>query len=305
MNHLYSDIPRKGTVVALGSFDGLHIGHMAVINAAKNIAAHTGSNPCICTFSEHPLKVLTGQAPPALFEGAVKDEAFRELGVDVFKLDFLSIRDMSPEEFFNEILIKKLNARGVCCGFNYTFGAKGAGNPEIMNRLCENEGIIFSESEPTLLDGLPVSSTRIREALAEGNVELAGRMLGRPFSFRQQVVHGDERGRTWDIPTINQLYPSKLVAPRKGVYASRCTVDGQSYIGATNIGVRPTVEDGEPVSSETYLLDYDGDLYGKFVDISLLRFIRPEKKFSGFPELEDQIKSDISVIRKFNESSAF
>ncbi|MBP5459872.1 MAG: riboflavin kinase [Clostridia bacterium] len=129
-------------------------------------------------------------------------------------------------------------------------------------------------------------------------MELANRMLGRPFKYRQQVVDGDKRGRTWGIPTINQPFPEELVTPRNGVYASRCVVDGRTYLGATYIGVRPTVKEGDPVSSETYLLDYDGDLYGKFVDISLLKFLRPEKKFETVEALEEQIRTDIETVRR-------
>ncbi|MGN0445376.1 MAG: riboflavin biosynthesis protein RibF [Acutalibacteraceae bacterium] len=291
------DFETRGTAVALGSFDGLHIGHISVINAAKNMAARINAKPVICTFSEHPLKVLTGRTPPMLFTGEVREEAFRSTGVEVVRLDFASIKDMSPKEFFNEVLIKTLNAQGVCCGFNYTFGAKGAGTPMDMAKLCDEHGLLFCACEATELDGEVVSSTRIRKALQEGNPELAARMLGRPFRFRQQVVDGDKRGRTLGFPTINQRYDMDLVVPKFGVYASLCTVDGRSYYGATNIGVRPTVEEGEPVSSETFLLDFEGDLYGKYVDTALLKFIRPEIKFDSFDSLREQMEKDISTIR--------
>ncbi len=289
---------KNGTVVALGSFDGLHIGHMAVINNAKNLANMLGATPCIVTFAEHPLKVLRGKEPPALFTGEVKEEAFRSTGVEVVRLDFASIMHMSPEAFFEEILVKTLHAAGVCCGFNYTFGDGGKGTPELMDRLCAGHGVVFMEAPATVLDGEPVSSTRIRNALLGGNIELANRMLGRPFRYRQQVVDGDKRGRTWGIPTINQPYPEELILPRNGVYASRCIVDGKTYMGATNIGVRPTVSEAGVVNSETYLLDYEGDLYGKYVDICLQEFLRPEKKFDSFEALEEQIKSDIETVRK-------
>lgn len=295
---MYTEFMQKGSVVALGSFDGLHIGHMAVINNAKNLASMLDAVPCICTFSEHPLKVLTGKEPPALFNGDVRDEAFRSTGIEVVRLDFASIIHMSPEEFFEEILFKTLHVAGVCCGFNYSFGDGGKGTPELMDRLCGERGVVFSESDATLLDGEAVSSTRIRNALAGGNIELANRMLGRPFKYRQQVVDGDKRGRTWGIPTINQPYPEELVMPRHGVYMSRCLVDGRPYLGATNIGVRPTVKENDGVSSETYLLDYEGDLYGKYVDVCLLKFLRPEKKFDSVEALETQIHGDIETIRK-------
>ena len=190
---------------------------------------------------------------------------------------------------------------GVCCGFNYTFGDKGRGTPEMLDRMCAEKGVVFEAADATVLDGTPVSSTRIRNALAGGNVELANRMLGRPFQYRQQVVDGDKRGRTWGIPTINQPYPEELVVPRHGVYASRCVVDGRTYFGATNIGVRPTVRENDILSSETYLLDYEGDLYGKYVDVCLLKFLRPEKKFDSFEALEEQIHTDIATVRKISE----
>lgn len=298
---MYNEFMQKGSVVALGSFDGLHIGHMAVINNAKNLATMLDAVPCICTFSEHPLKALKGKEPPALFTGDVKDEAFRNTGIEVVKLDFASIMHMSPEAFFEEILFKTLHVAGVCCGFNYTFGDKGRGTPEMLDRMCAEKGVVFEAADATVLDGTPVSSTRIRNALAGGNVELANRMLGRPFQYRQQVVDGDKRGRAWGIPTINQPYPEELVVPRHGVYASRCVVDGRTYFGATNIGVRPTVRENDILSSETYLLDYEGDLYGKYVDVCLLKFLRPEKKYDSFEALEEQIHTDIATVRKISE----
>lgn len=294
---MYSDFMKKGTVVALGNFDGLHLGHMAVINSAKNLASRLDAIPIICTFSEHPMKVLTGQAPPMIFTGEVREEAFRNTGIQVVKLDFAALKDMSPKDFFEEILMKRLYAKGICCGFNYTFGALGKGTSKTMEEYCRLNGITFCASPPAMLDGEVISSTRIRKALESGNVELAARMLGRPFRYRQQVVDGDHRGRTWGIPTINQKFDKDLIVPKHGVYASQCTVDGKHYYGATNIGVRPTVEEGEDVSSETFLLDYDGDLYGKYVDIALLQFLRPEKKFDNFDELQAQIKRDIAKIQ--------
>lgn len=299
---MYSnEILEHGSIVALGNFDGLHEGHMSVINAAKNMAAATGAEPCICTFIEHPLKELKGQAPPALFDGGVKDEIFCRTGIKVIRLEFTAIKDMEPEEFFNEILIKNLNAKGVCCGFDYHFGSCGAGTPELMEKLCKEAGIKFSVSPALSVDGEPISSTRIREALKNGNIELANRMLGRPYKFRQRVVDGDKRGRTWGIPTINQPYPKRLVVPRYGVYASCCIIDGIEYYGATNIGVRPTVKNEDTVTAETNILDFQGDLYGKYVDICLLEFLRPEKKFESTKELEEQIRSDIERVKVLAE----
>lgn len=295
----------RGTVAALGNFDGLHIGHMAVIHAARTLAEETGAQPCICTFREHPLKVLRGAAPPALMEGELKEELYAATGMDVVHLDFDQMKDLSPEAFFRDILLKQLQVKGVCCGFNFTFGAGGKGTPALLATLCEEAGVAFSVADATQWKGETVSSTRIRRALEEGDVTLANEMLGRPFQFRQRVEEGYGRGHTWGIPTINQTYPKELVLPKFGVYCSLCDVDGVTYYGATNIGLRPTVNDGKAPSAETFLLDYEGDLYGKTVDIRLLEFLRPEQKFPDFDALSAQMRKDVDQVRSLAESAPF
>lgn len=287
----------QGRVLALGSFDGLHIGHMKVIDTARDMAEEIGAIPSVCTFLQHPLKVLTGQAPDCVFEGEVLDEAFEMLGMETIRLDFAEIKHMSPEEFFNEILINRLNAKGVCVGFNYTFGAYGKGTPKDMEKLCNEAGIAFTMVPATMYGDEPISSTRIRAAIRAGDMELATAMLGRPFHFRQTVVDGDRRGRTWGFPTINQPYPKMLAVPKFGVYESRCMVDGKIYKGATNIGVRPTVKYNDRVSSETHIIDFDGYLYGKKVDVALVRFLRPEMKFDNVEDLIDQMSKDVETIK--------
>ncbi len=287
-----------GTVVALGSFDGLHLGHRAVLDAAKELARHLHAEPVLCTFQEHPLKVLTGQAPPSLFQGAVKDRLFQESGLDVYFLDFAEIKDQSPEVFFQTVLLEQLHAKGVCCGFNYSFGEGGKGTPELLERLCRENGIAFSEVPAKTLDGITVSSTVIRSAIEQGKISLATKMLGRDFSFESPVTHGDGRGRTWGIPTINQLYPEGLVVPKKGVYLSGVCLHGTHYKGVTNIGVRPTVREGEALSAETFVIGFSGDLYGTQPEVSLLQFLRPEQKFESFDALKAQIQKDIAIAKE-------
>ena len=284
-----------GTVVALGSFDGLHLGHRAVLDAAKELARHLHAEPVLCTFREHPLKVLTGQAPPSLFQGAVKDRLLQESGLDTFYLDFAEIKDQSPELFFQSILLDQMHAKGVCCGFNYSFGEGGKGTPELLEALCRENGIAFSEVPAKTLDGVTVSSTVIRSAMEQGKVDLANNMLGRAFSFESPVTHGDGRGRTWGIPTINQLYPEGLVVSEKGVYLSDVCINETHYKGVTNIGVRPTVREGEALSAETFVIGFSGDLYGTRPEVALLRFLRPEQKFESFAALKAQIQKDIAV----------
>ncbi len=281
-----------GTVVALGNFDGLHIGHMAVIDAAKSMAKRLHCMPFALVFKEHPMTVLTGEPVPCLFTSETRAAAFKQAGVTLCLLDFAELKDMEPEEFFEKIIVKRMGARGVCCGFNYTFGKAGKGTPEDLKKLCENAGIEFSMSDELDFEGEPISSTRIREEIENGDIEKANKMLGYTFSFRQTVVDGDKRGRAMGTPTINQKLTDDMIRPKNGVYVSRVHFLGREYTAVTDIGTRPTIyNDGEPVV-ETHILDFSGNLYGQKVVVSLLSYIRPEKKFDSISELEEQIKED-------------
>lgn len=287
----------RGTVVALGNFDGLHLGHQSVLNRAKELAEELDAIPCICTFREHPLKFLTGRTPPMLLTGSLKEEAYDALHMELYAMDFSEVKDLEPEAFFKNILLDTLHAKGVCCGFNFTFGAGGRGTPERLGQLCAEQGIVFSAMPEVTLDQHTVSSTEIRKAMKEGRLEAANCMLGRPFAFRGTVRRGDGRGHTWGMPTVNQEYPEELVTPAFGVYVSRVTVDGETYYGVTNIGVRPTVRAGEKTSAETFILDFEEDVYGKEVTTELLRFLRPEQRFENFDALKTQMKQDIAKAR--------
>lgn len=292
-------------MVALGSFDGLHVGHQAVLQEARAMAEKLEVCPVICMFREHPLQVLEGKAPPALYEGSTKDRLLRETGMEVFQLDFSAVKEERPEEFFQKVLLDTLHAKGVCCGFNYSFGVGGSGTPALLEQLCREAGIAFRAVPAKKQNGLVISSTAIRQAIEEGRMEEANNLLGRPFCFAGPVTHGDGRGRTWGIPTINQPYPQDLVVPKKGVYLSRVTLDGVSYTGVTNIGVRPTVRTGETLSAETFVLDFHGNLYGKTPQISLYRFLRPEQKFPDFTALQEQIRKDIKAAEEAEKNGLF
>lgn len=288
----------EGTVVALGNFDGLHIGHMTVIRAAENMAAKHSVKPYALIFDEHPVYVLTGKKPPSLFSDIIKDNAFKNAGIHVFKLDFRDVCQMSPETFFEKVIIGKMHAVGVCCGFNYTFGKGGSGNAKLLENLCRKKGIEFSMSPEKDFEGEPVSSTRIRLALEAGHTELANSMLGRPFTYGGIVIDGDKRGRALGIPTINQSLSSELIVPKYGVYMSKCNLQGKTYYSVTNLGVRPTIG-GNQASSETHILDFKGDLYGTYVEVSLLKYLRSEKKFQSIDELKSQMEEDIQTVRGF------
>lgn len=285
----------NGCAVALGNFDGLHIGHIAVINrtveeAGKELTA------AVMLFDEHSMKAVTGEAPPKLITDLERASIFEEKGIETFTVNFSEIRDFSPEEFVEEILIKKLNAKVVLCGFNYRFGNKAKGDAKLLEKLCIEKSIKCVIIDEVEIDGMAVSSTSIRKAVECGDIEKANRMVGRCFGYCTEVINGDKRGRTWGFPTINQKLPEGLVTPRFGVYESIVTVESKSCKGVTNIGSRPTVGT-KVILSETHILDFDGELYGKCVDIRLVRFIRQEQKFSSFQELIEQIKSDVSFVK--------
>lgn len=281
-----------GTVVALGNFDGLHAGHMAVIDAAKDMAKRLHVMPFALVFKEHPMTVLTGEPFACLFTADQRAAAFKRAGVTLCLLDFMELKDMEPREFFDKIIVKRMGAKGVCCGFNYTFGKNGLGTPKDLKQFCDEAGIEFSMSDELDFEGEPISSSRIRDEIENGDIEKANKMLGYAFSFRQVVIDGDKRGRIMGTPTINQSLPKDIIHPRNGVYVSKVYCFGREYFAITDIGTRPTIyNDGEPVV-ETHILDFNGNLYGQVIKVELLSYIREEKKFDGVAELEKQICED-------------
>ncbi len=276
--------------IALGSFDGLHIGHLEVIKNALSLK-NDGLLPCVMLFDGHPLERLTGSAPRELMTAKAREELLRKLGVTPVYVVFSEIMNMTPKEFVDSVIIKKLNAEAVCCGYNYRFGKSAAAGAEELKILCGERGIRTLVSGEVDVDGIPVSSTRIRELIENGDVKTANRMLGRAFSYTLEVVGGYRRGRILGAPTINQNFPENFAVPRFGVYVSETVVGGSSYRSVTNIGVRPTITDNR-LLSETHIFGFSGDLYGRRIEVRLLDFIRPEKKFASFEELSEQIKID-------------
>lgn len=274
--------------VALGCFDGLHLGHQKVITAARG----PGLTPSVLTFAD-PLGELGGKSGGQLATKRQKLRLFESLGVEqVYSLRFSAIRNLSPEQFVDEVLIRVCHAEKICCGFNFTFGYRGAGTAETLRALCALRGIDCEVAPAVELAGEPVSSTRIRALVEEGEIERANRLLGRPFGFDFEVVRGRQLGRTLGTPTINQVFTPEFVLPRFGVYASLVRLNDGDYYGVTNVGVKPTVGADAPLS-ETWIPEYRGeDLYGENIQVELIGFIRPEVKFSGVEELQENILRD-------------
>ncbi len=274
--------------LALGMFDGVHIGHKAVLSAAvdspyKSVAV---------TFSSLP-----GKAVGTLMTTAEREEKLKKIGIDeVLFLDFFKVKDLSPNEFLT-FLSEKFNIGKICCGFNYRFGKNAAGDTEFLNNWCNGNNIEFFECPEVLNDGKTVSSTYIKTLLSEGKITEANALLEDNFCFTAEVVKGDQRGRTWGLPTINQLYPEGKARPKNGVYQTVVEIRGKRYDGVTNIGLRPTFIT-DYISAETFILDYSDDCYGEMVKTELYAFLRAEKKFSSVEELISAIKQNAEQVRK-------
>jgi riboflavin kinase/FMN adenylyltransferase len=286
--------------LALGTFDGLHRGHLNVLNEAKAFA-FDGFVPAMLMFDAHPQSVLKGVAPPLLITKEDKEDFARQNGVLPVHISFEEIRNLSPEEFLRDILVGKYNVGAVICGENFLFGKDGGGNSKILCELCEKYGVIYKMAQSIQYKGEMISATRIREALANGDIKNANEMLGRKFSYDFLVVEGNKIGKKiLGFPTINQHFPAGFINLKHGVYASQSTVDGKVYPSVTNFGCHPTIG-GDKVLSETCILGFEGDLYYQKIKVELIDFIRSEKKFTTKDELKAQIDADTkSAIEIFN-----
>lgn len=287
--------------LALGTFDGLHRGHLNVLNEAKAFA-YEGFVPAMLMFDTHPQSILKGIAPPMLITKEDKEDFAKQNGVLPVHISFEDIRNLSPEEFLRDVLINKFNVGAVICGENFLFGKDGGGNSKVLCELCEKYGVIYKMAQSTMYKGEMISATRIRKALADGDIKTANEMLGRKFSYDFLVVEGNKIGKKiLGFPTINQHFPNGFINLKFGVYASQSTVDGKIYPSVTNFGCHPTIG-GDKVLSETCILGFDGDLYYQKIKVELIEFIRSEKKFNSKDELKAQIDADTkSAIEIFNK----
>ena len=288
----YGSRAAERTAVALGYFDGLHLGHMGVIGAAM---AQSGLAAAVFTFNcDTTLPKFRGPEDIISFEN--KRELMERIGVKyLFAPDYAEVCTLTDEEFVKKILIDRLNAGFACCGRSFRFGKGGCGTPERLAEIGARYGMRTEIVQDVCLDGQVISSTRIREHIRRGEIEKANRLLGYELWYRLPVVRGNEIGRTISFPTINQVIPDTNIIPKYGVYKSIVEVGGKQYKGVTNIGVKPTVQhrnDGSGAVMETHIIGFDGDLYGQDIAVALVRYIRPEVKFSGLDELKQQISRD-------------
>jgi riboflavin kinase / FMN adenylyltransferase len=289
---------RRG-IVALGNFDGFHLGHQAVVGQAVERARAEGRPALVATFDPHPVRLFRPDTPPfRLTTLDQRERLFAEAGADamvVFRFD-AALAGLDAEAFVAERLLGALGVGGVVTGEDFTFGRAKSGNVDMLRAAGERHGFSVDTVGPVLMDGVAVSSSRVRDALRGGRPEEATRLLTRPFAIAGEVVHGDKRGRTIGYPTAN-LELGTYLRPAYGVYAVRARLaDGRVVDGAANLGVRPQFEPPKELL-ETFLLDFSGDLYGQAMEVALMHYLRPEARFDGLDALVAQMDADCGRAR--------
>jgi riboflavin kinase/FMN adenylyltransferase len=287
-------------VCGVGNFDGVHLGHQRILDSIVRLARESAWRPAILTFDPHPLKVLRPENPPRLLTTLEQRLAlFAAAGISLvllqrFDLDFARL---TPEEFVDRILIGRLQLAAVVVGENFRFGHQQQGDAAVLRELGRRRGLLVEIVPAVVMRGLPVSSTRIREALAQGRVALAGRLLGRPFALTGRVEPGAGRGARLLVPTLN-VVPEQELLPRHGVYVTETLVGAELYRSVTNVGVRPTF-DGQRLTVETYLFGVRVPVPADRIEIRFWKWLREERRFESVTALREQIAQDIERGQRF------
>ncbi|MCR5815290.1 MAG: riboflavin biosynthesis protein RibF [Ruminococcus sp.] len=285
----------EGCAVALGIFDGVHRGHRQVLDKAFS---HSELSKAVFTFNTHTVD-SKGKDYKMLITDSFKKKLLQRAGADyIYSPDFYRLKSMPAEDFARDILKGALHAEVAVCGEKFRFGHNAAGDSDALIRFGRKYGFSVEIVERLDYDGVRISSSLIRKLVGEGDIARANELLGYSYGYCLEVIHGNEIGRTWDFPTINQLIPDGLVMPKFGVYVSRVHIGDKYYAGVTNIGVKPTVEKEIRPLAETYIIGYEGDLYGREIEIELFEFIRPERKFESFDALKAEINRNTEYAKK-------
>lgn len=296
-------------VVALGFFDGVHLGHGALLKKVKEEAVRRGLPAALLSFDAHPSLLLTGRAVPLI--NSVSDRAWlarHYYGIDEVILAHFDGEMMRQpwQEFVSEYLFEELNAACVVCGRDYRFGSRGAGNAALLQEACREAGIDCFVVDMVTVDGVQVHSTVIRRLLSEGRMEEANRLLGHPHTLTHRVGRGKHLGSTLGFPTVNLAFPEGVLVPAYGVYATRVYLgdtDETGHPAVTNIGVRPTVDTGGAVTVEGYILDFSGDLYGKTIRMEFYHHLRGERKFESVEALTAEVLRNAEETRAYFQAN--
>ncbi len=287
----------KKKIFALGFFDGVHRGHQALLAACRRLAAEKDAVPAAITFDRHPQSLFTPTPPALINSNADRDALLRQYGIEDIHCLLVNedVMSTSWRHFLEDLLAD--GACGFVCGDDFRFGHKGQGDCEKLRAFCGEFDLPCVIIPEQTMDGVRISSTHIRNLIEAGDVETAAKFLGHPHRLSGEVVSGRRLGRTIGVPTANVLLPDGVVVPRLGVYACTCHIGQRQYTAVTNIGSRPTVE-GHQTRGESWILDFDGDLYGQNITLEFYKFLRPEEKFDSLETLRAQIQTDAAQTRQ-------
>lgn len=285
----------KETAVAIGKFDGVHMGHRRLLREILE-QKKKGLSACVFTFDPTPAVLFGFSDGKELTTKEEKRSLFAKLGVDIL-IEFPLNKEtaaISPEEFVRDILVKRMNTRFIAAGSDLSFGNKGAGNAALLEKMSSKLGFSVKTIDKISVEGVEVSSTHIRKLVEEGQMEQAVKMLGMPYIIKGKVVHGNRIGRTLGFPTVNQLPTQDKLLPPNGVYYSDIWVGDERYHGITNIGCKPTVTDEKVIGVESFIYDFSEEIYEEEIEVYLHEFKRPEMQFSGLEELKLRLQQDIA-----------
>ena len=290
-------------VIALGFFDGVHLGHGALLRRVTERARETGASPAVVTFDRAPKSLVTGKPVSLLNSPEDRRDLIRRFyGIeDVVMLPFdQKMMTMPWQDFINVVLVKDQHAAHLVAGHDFHFGYKNQGTPELLQRSCAQLGLGCDIIPEVTLDGITVSSTHIRQLVTEGNMEEAARFLGHPHTLTGTVRHGHSIGHARLFPTANLIVPHNVLVPSHGVYATRaCLADGRTFAAVTNVGTRPTIDDGNQLTIEGFILDFHGDLYGQKIQMEFYKYLREERKFPSFEALTAEVMHNADQTRDY------
>ena len=282
--------------LALGYFDGVHIGHQAVIKNAVNYAKQNGGKSAVITFKDHPCCFFHGVCPKYILTRQYREKFIADLGVDyLYELDFEKLAGLSAEEYLENILIKHFSPKSISTGFNHNFGHNKTGDVKFLEQESIKYNYKYFALPPQKYDGEVISSTKIRKLLSDGQIDTANKMLGRNFIIEGTVIKGRQIGRTIGFRTANILYPIELIDIPFGVYSVLVNYASQTYQGIANFGVRPTVN-GQGALLEVHIIDFEKDIYGEVLEVKFIKMLRTERKFDSLDSLKQQISRDIKSI---------
>lgn len=288
---------RFETAIALGNFDGVHVGHKKLILSMVEAAKDLNLMPSILLFDNHTKKVTNGKAPLCLTSNVQKEQMVKALGVEVIYSILFDeyLMKSQPEEFVQNILVDKLNTKLVVVGFDYRFGHKASGDVEVLKDLGNKYGFKVIVLEPIYIEDILVSSTKIRELILDGNLELANMMLGRYYQMMGKVIPGNKIGRTLGFPTANLELMNNYTLPKLGVYRTKTIIGERTYLSATSVGYNPTFKN-DNVKIESHIIDFEEKIYDQILYIDFIEYLREEAKFDNIDDLIDQIDKDVKTV---------